>query len=85
MPVLAITDEVVELASLYFADLALPESARADSYHLALAVWHGMDFMATWNCRHIAGARTRQIIQRTNAEQGIDTPVLCTPEELMEL
>jgi len=85
MGVLAVTDGVVELASEYFAGLDLPEAARPDSYHLALAVCHGMDFMVTWNCKHIAGARTRRIVQRINAERGVNTPVLCTPEELMEV
>jgi hypothetical protein len=39
----------------------------------------------TWNCKHIAGGRVRAIVQRINDRRGIATPVICTPEELMEV
>ena len=85
MALVEVAGDVTELASQYFARIDLPETARADSYHLALATWHGMDFLVTWNCRHIAGARVRQIVEQVNAERGIHTPEICTPEELMEV
>jgi len=44
-----------------------------------------MDDLLTWNCRHLASARTRRIVQQVNTELGLATPVICTPEELMEL
>jgi hypothetical protein len=85
MSLLGVTDEVADLAERYFKRVDIPESARPDSYHLALAAWHGMDFLVTWNCRHIAGARVRWIVGQVNAERGIRTPQICTPEELMEI
>ena len=85
MPQLEVTNEVVDLAAEYFARIGGPEAARPDSYHLALAVWHGMDFLVTWNCRHIAAARVRRIVEQANVGRGIRTPEICTPEELMEI
>jgi len=85
MALLKITDEVARLAAHYFKRLNLPSTARADSYHIALAAWHGMDYLVTWNCKHIAGARIRRTLSQLNAERGIHAPVICTPEELMEV
>lgn len=83
--VLEVTEEVTELADLYFERIDIPEAARADSYHLALAAWHGMDYLVTWNCKHIAAARVRRMLGEINIVRGIRTPGICTPEELMEI
>ena len=85
MALLEVTDEVTDLAGQYFARIDMPRSARADSYHIALAAWHGMDYLVTWNCTHIAGARVRRWVEQVNVERGIRTPEICTPEELMEI
>ena len=83
-PLLEINENVYELANIYFIEIRLPEKARADAYHLALATWHGMDFVVSWNCKHIANGHVRLLIEEINAERGIRTPIICTPEELME-
>ena len=62
-----------------------PDKAQADAYHLALAAWHGLDYLVSWNCTHIVSGRVRMIIEEVNAEFGIRTPIICTPEELMEI
>ena len=85
MRILEITEEVVDLAAEYFARVGMPQGSRADSYHLALAAWHGMDFLVTWNCKHIAAARVRRIVEQVNAERDIRTPEICTPEQFMEI
>ena len=81
---LAVTPEVFKLAREYYAALQLSDKARLDAIHLALAVQHGMDFLVSWNFIHIAGARPRSIIQTVNYNKGIKTPIICTPEELLE-
>ena len=83
--VLEITDEVRELADGYFEKIQIPEKARGDVYHLAVATYHGMDFLVSWNFAHILNARVRGVIQDINTIQGISTPIMCTPEELMEV
>ncbi|MDP6523394.1 MAG: type II toxin-antitoxin system VapC family toxin [Kiritimatiellia bacterium] len=84
-PLLEITEEAEIMAERYFVAIDIPEKARADAYHLSLATVHGVDFMVTWNCNHIASGRVRRIVDEINAGLGIRTPVICTPEELMEV
>ena len=81
---LDITDEVTLLAREYFDAIVLPESARGDALHLALATCHGLDYLVTWNCRHLANERVRRIVREINDRQGLGTPMICTPEELLE-
>jgi hypothetical protein len=83
-PLLGIVQEVHELADLYSSQIQLPEKARADSYHLALATWHGMDFLVSWNCTHIANGSFKLLLEELNAHLGMRTPIICTPEELIE-
>jgi predicted nucleic acid-binding protein len=82
--VLEMTPDVASLAEVYFNALNIPDKARNDSYHLALAVYHGMDYLVSWNCTHIAAGRVRAVVEALNDERGYQTPVICTPEELME-
>ncbi len=84
-PLLEVLPEVRNLAESYFSAIDIPEKAKADSYHLALAAWHGMDFMISWNCTHIVSGRVKKIIEEIDYSYGIRTPIVCTPEELMEV
>jgi len=61
----------------------LPPKVFADMTHVALATVHGMQYLLTWNCRHIANAAILRFIVKTCREQGYEPPVICTPEELM--
>ena len=82
---LIINSEVLELAKEYYNAIDLSEKARLDSVHLALAVHHGMDYLVSWNLVHISGARPRKIVEQINYSHGIRTPIICTPEELLEI
>lgn len=84
-PVLEITSDVRDLAELYLERIPIPDRARGDAVHLAVATYHGMDFLVSWNFGHILNARVRSVVQEINAVRGISTPVICTPEELMEV
>lgn len=84
-PILEVTPDMEQLAALYFEAIQLPEKARADSYHLAIATVHHMDYLVSWNCSHIVSGFVRRTIEEINAKQGFITPVFCTPEELMEV
>jgi len=55
------------------------------SFFIRLDWRAGLDYLVTWNCQHIAGGRVRAIVQRINERRGIATPVICTPEQLMEV
>lgn len=82
--VLPIEPGVEELAGRYYEAISLPGRDRADSLHLALAAWHGVDFLVSWNCTHIASGRVRRILESVNRELRIRMPDICTPYELME-
>lgn len=83
--VLDLNDEITALAQQYFAAIDIPEHARLDAFHLAMAVWHRVDYLLSWNCKHIASGRVRKIVSEINSQLGVPTPVICTPEELMEV
>ena len=85
MSSLTMNQDIHRLANLYFTKIDLPERAMADAFHLALATWHQMDYLVTWNCSHIASGRVRAILERLNAKAKLHKTVMCTPEELMEV
>jgi hypothetical protein len=84
LPLLDLTDRTLALAEKLLTDAVVPTEAEQDALHIAVAAVHGMDYLLTWNCRHIANATMRGRIERTCVEAGCDAPVICTPEELLE-
>jgi hypothetical protein len=80
--VLDITPEVGLLASGILASGILPRKAATDAAHIAIAAVHGMDFLLTWNCVHIANAAIAKAVANTCRQRGFECPVICTPEEL---
>ena len=78
------TDEAIALGRHLLAAGGLPPKAGADALHIAVAAVHGMDYLVSWNCTHIANARTRGKIEGLCRGAGYEPPMLCTPRELME-
>jgi predicted nucleic acid-binding protein len=83
IPVLSPTHEVDEIAATRIDRLSLPERALADAVHIAICIVHGIDYLLTWNCTHIANATFQPIINKVCEEYGYITPVICTPDQLM--
>lgn len=84
MDALTVSDEVRSLAVIYFETLRFPEAAMTDALHMAVASWNGVDYLVTWNCRHIANGSVKKQIRIINETRSLQTPVICTPEELLE-
>jgi hypothetical protein len=84
LPRLEVTGAVIRLASRLFEYLRLPRDARLDAFHLALACHWDMDFLLTWNLKHIASGQVRYHLARFHDATGIRIPEICTPEELLE-
>jgi hypothetical protein len=84
-PVLELNEEIQKLAYRYYVAIKIPESALIDASHLAVATWHNMDYLLSWNSKHIVSGRVRKILEEINSSLNIHTPVMCTPEELMEI
>ena len=76
--VLEITEEVIKLADVYLSHRRLP---RGDALHLALASIGGMDFLVTWNLRHIYKRGTQEMIREVNMRLRISVPTIVTPED----
>ena len=62
IPILGLDAESEALTQRLLKIAALPPKAQDDALHIAVATVNGMDFLLTWNCTHIANARTRGII-----------------------
>ena len=80
---LPITPEVRELARALTNEGALPGKAEMDAFHIALAAYHEVDYLLTWNCRHIGNAEMVPVIRNICMVHGYACPQICTPEELM--
>lgn len=63
---------------------ALPKRAAIDAAHIAITAVHNIDYLLTWNCKHIANATHFRKIKAVCNAEGYRTPILCTPEELTE-
>jgi len=79
---LDVTEDAIRLAENLVTGRGLPSKARVDALHVAVAVAHGMDYLVTWNCRHIANAALRGRIEDLCRAAGFEPPVICTPLEL---
>lgn len=83
IPVLSVNADALELAKVILAKSGLPRKAADDATHIACATLNGMDFLLTWNCKHIANATIRKKVETLISDAGFVCPVIATPEELM--
>ena len=84
LPLLDESEAVERLAELLIAGLAVPASQPRDALHIATAAVHGVQFIATWNFKHILNPHLQTKIADTCRDGGHVPPVICTPEQLME-
>jgi predicted nucleic acid-binding protein len=84
MTVLETTTTALELAKELLQSGALPAKAADDALHIAIAATHAIPYLLTWNCRHLANATIRPMIESVCAAKGFKAPIICTPEELLE-
>ena len=83
VPLLAVSKEAINLARLLVEKGPLPEKAKVDALHISVAASHDMDYLLTWNCKHIANAEMQTGIGKLCRAAGFEPPVICTPEELL--
>lgn len=84
LAVLETTKDIRAISQALLKVGALPAKAELDSLHIAVAAVHGMDYLLTWNCKHIANAVMRPKIESVCASAGYEPPIICTPDELMQ-
>ena len=78
------TPEAEDLASALLEKGPLPEKAAVDALHIGISATEGIEYLLTWNCTHIANAAMRKPIEEVCRTKGVEAPIMCTPEELME-
>jgi predicted nucleic acid-binding protein len=83
LPSLQIVEQAYDLSRALIEEGALPSAAQDDAAHIALAAVHNMDYLLTWNCRHIDNAERKPLLRSVCAAHGYTCPEICTPEELM--
>lgn len=74
--------EAQGLAEAFLRGMALPPNAADDALHIAVAAVRQLDYLLTWNCRHIANAVMRPKLESSCLSQGFRCPIICTPSEL---
>ena len=70
------------IAKQLISELALPAKSVEDALHIGIAAAHGIDFLLTWNFKHINNTSTKAAIRYVIEKLGYQCPELCSPEEL---
>ena len=83
VPVLPITEAVRELSKGLVREGAVPAKALNDALQVAVSAVHGVDFLLTWNFRHLDNANTKPMMRSVCARYGCRCPEICTPRELV--
>ncbi|MGK7933374.1 MAG: type II toxin-antitoxin system VapC family toxin [Microcystaceae cyanobacterium] len=83
LPLLEINDAVQELARQFLIQSNLPPKASDDALHIALATVYRLNYLLTWNCRHIANAQIQKKLSQISDQSGYELPTICTPYELI--
>ena len=83
IPLLDITTRSLELARELVVAGIVPTKASEDALHISIATVHFVDYLLTWNCRHIANPEIQARIAENFQQQGLFLPFNCTPDELL--
>jgi predicted nucleic acid-binding protein len=81
---LDINYSIEEIVEVYLAHYLMPKNDLGDALHLAIASYYKIDFLLTWNCKHLANANKLAHIRRINERLNLFTPALVTPNQLTE-
>jgi predicted nucleic acid-binding protein len=82
IPLLDESQDAEMLAERLIDRKAVPASEPRDALHIAIAAANGVQFIATWNFKHLLNPHLQAQIAGTCREAGFIPPVICTPEQL---
>lgn len=83
IPLLPGSQEVVQIANEIISRAILPTKAAVDALHIAMVAHHRIQYLLTWNCKHIANARILPRVHKVLNDLNVPIPIICTPEELL--
>jgi hypothetical protein len=81
--ILPLTDAAERLTEQIISGRVIPAKALRDAIHIGVATSHGVEYLLTWNCRHIANATIQQRLREICHDAGFELPVICTPPSLL--
>ena len=84
IPELAIDEQASALAARLIAEGAVPAEFPDDAMHIAIAAVNGMDYLLSWNFKHITNAQKIPDIRMVCVAFGVRCPEICTPQMLQE-
>jgi hypothetical protein len=84
IPMLSINEEVLSLGEILIDQRVMPGPLKGDAIHVAVAAYHGMDFLLSWNVKHLANPNKRMHLAHVLMKAGKATPAIVTPEVLWE-
>lgn len=79
---LDVREETIDIAKEYIRSGLMPNGLFGDAMHVALASYYRMDFLLTWNCRHLANANKFRYLEAVNRRLALHVPLLVTPYNL---
>ena len=77
-------ERAFELAGKLISGKAVPKEYPDDALHIATAALNKMDYLVSWNFKHITNAQTIPLVKRICEENGYRCPEICTPQMLQE-
>ncbi len=83
VPLVELNQSVRGLSAQFLSRSNLPPKASDDAVHIAAATVHGLDYLLTWNCKHIANAQIQRKLAEISLDFGYQLPIICTPYELL--
>ena len=81
--IISLSDEVEDLTKKYIYQGAVPKEYREDAYHIAIATLNEMDYLLSWNFKHIVRRKTRDIVRMVNSLNNLKSIEIMTPAELL--
>lgn len=83
IPLLPLDRQIGIIANEIMSRAILPQKASIDALHIAIVAHHRIQYLLTWNCKHIANARILPRIHDVLTDLGYPIPIICTPEEMV--
>ena len=84
IPLLPLDSAIGDIANEILTRAILPPKATIDALHIAAVAFHRLEYLLTWNCKHLANAKNLPRIHETLMDMGYSIPIICTPEELVD-
>lgn len=81
--ILTATEAVGHLTHRILEKKIVPSKAAIDAAHMAFAAVKGIDYLLTWNCKHIANVEIARTLRNVIESEGYEAPLICTPLELL--